>query len=119
MLDRIKELLGDDMTIVVIAWFAIGFGGVWLALSLWKRPGAGRVAEGGGRNAGGNRDWYIVLEVSPQASMDEIVAAYRARAAQYAPSAIAHLGPDFQRLAADKRDELDWALSKAKHLHGR
>ena len=47
-------------------------------------------------------DPYTLLEVSPQASADEIKAAYRRAVARYHPDKVAHLGKEFQELAHKK-----------------
>jgi hypothetical protein len=47
-------------------------------------------------------DPYTLLEVSPNASPEEIKAAYRRVAARYHPDKVAHLGKEFQELAHQK-----------------
>ncbi len=47
-------------------------------------------------------DPYTLLEVSPQASPEEIRAAYRRAVARYHPDKVAHLGQEFQELAHKK-----------------
>ena len=47
-------------------------------------------------------DPYTLLEVSPQASPEEIKAAYRRAVARYHPDKVAHLGQEFQELAHKK-----------------
>ena len=47
-------------------------------------------------------DPYALLEVSPQASPDEIKAAYKRAVARYHPDKVAHLGKEFQELAHKK-----------------
>lgn len=47
-------------------------------------------------------DPYTLLEVSPNASPEEIKAAYRRAAARYHPDKVAHLGKEFQELAHRK-----------------
>lgn len=47
-------------------------------------------------------DPYTLLEVSPQASADEIKAAYKRAVTRYHPDKVAHLGKEFQELAHKK-----------------
>jgi len=47
-------------------------------------------------------DPYTLLEVSPQASAEEIKAAYRRAVSRYHPDKVAHLGQEFQELAHKK-----------------
>ena len=47
-------------------------------------------------------DPYTLLEVSPQASPEEIRAAYRRAVLRYHPDKVAHLGQEFQELAHKK-----------------
>jgi DnaJ-class molecular chaperone len=47
-------------------------------------------------------DPYLLLEVSPGASVDEIKSAYRRAVSRYHPDKVAHLGKEFQDLAHRK-----------------
>jgi len=47
-------------------------------------------------------DPYSLLEVSPQASPEEIKAAYKRAVGRYHPDKVAHLGKEFQELAHKK-----------------
>lgn len=47
-------------------------------------------------------DPYELLEVSPNASPEEIKAAYRRAVSRYHPDKVTHLGPEFQELAHKK-----------------
>jgi DnaJ domain/Protein of unknown function (DUF1232) len=47
-------------------------------------------------------DPYILLEVSPHASPEEIKAAYKRAVTRYHPDKVAHLGKEFQELAHTK-----------------
>lgn len=47
-------------------------------------------------------DPYALLEVSPQASPEEIKTAYKRAVARYHPDKVAHLGKEFQELAHQK-----------------
>jgi hypothetical protein len=47
-------------------------------------------------------DPYALLDVAPNASADEIKAAYKRAVARYHPDKVAHLGKEFQELAHKK-----------------
>ena len=47
-------------------------------------------------------DPYVILEVSPRASPEEIKAAYKRAVARYHPDKVAHLGTEFQDMAHQK-----------------
>jgi hypothetical protein len=50
----------------------------------------------------GKMDPYALLELSPQASPEEIKAAYKRAVARYHPDKVSHLGREFQELAHQK-----------------
>jgi DnaJ domain len=52
------------------------------------------------------RDYYLLLEVSPDASHDDIKRAFRSLIARYHPDKVQHLGKEFQAMAADRAAEL-------------
>ncbi|HSB71862.1 MAG TPA: DnaJ domain-containing protein [Candidatus Methylomirabilis sp.] len=47
-------------------------------------------------------DPYTLLEITPQASPEEIKAAYRRAVTRYHPDKVAHLGKEFQEMAHNK-----------------
>lgn len=61
--------------------------------------------------AGAVNPWQV-LELSPGASDDEIVAAYKAQLLRYHPDRVAHLGDEFQRLAHRKTLEIQQAYTR-------
>jgi DnaJ-domain-containing protein 1 len=65
-----------------------------------------RAADANGR---GLRDPYMVLEIEPGASKEEIKAAYRRLAAQYHPDKVQHLGREIQELAETRFKEIQQA----------
>lgn len=97
----------DYQTVVLVVIFAAGFGLVWWVLSLRDGPRPG--------DAMGS-DWYEVLGIRSDASWEEIEGAYLAKVERYSGERLNDLGPDFARMAERKRAEIDWALSKARHL---
>ncbi len=61
---------------------------------------------------------YRILETTPDASDDEIKKAYRKMAVKYHPDKVAHLGPDVQRAAKEKFQELNAAYKSIKVERG-
>ena len=57
---------------------------------------------------------YTVLEVSPQASDQEIKRAYRRMAGKFHPDKVHHLGEDFQELAEEKFKAINQAYQEIK-----
>lgn len=57
---------------------------------------------------------WDVLQITPQASAQEIAAAYKAQLLKYHPDRVAHLGDEFQRLAHRKTLEIQQAYTKLK-----
>jgi DnaJ like chaperone protein len=62
--------------------------------------------------------WDEILNVSPDASMDEIRQAYRVLMSQYHPDKVATLGEDLKKLAERKSREITQAYRKASRVHG-
>ena len=60
---------------------------------------------------------YEILGVSPDASLEEIQAAYRAAAQQYHPDKVAHLGVELQELAQKKFVEIQEAYNLLSGKH--
>ena len=61
---------------------------------------------------------YTVLEVSPQASDDEVRTAYRKMAMKNHPDKVATLGPDVQKAAAEKFRQVQEAYETIKKERG-
>ena len=60
-----------------------------------------------------HQDWSNVLEVSPQAGVDEIHAAYGRMMALYHPEAVSNLGKEIQELAERKSQQITAAYHEA------
>ena len=54
---------------------------------------------------------YKILEVSPDATNEEVKKAYRELAKKYHPDKVSHLGPEFQKLANEKFVEIQEAYN--------
>ncbi len=61
---------------------------------------------------------YKILEVSPDASNDEIKKAYRRMAVKYHPDKVSHLGTDVQHAAKEKFQQLNSAFTDLKKQRG-
>jgi hypothetical protein len=64
-----------------------------------------------------SKDPYEILGVNPDASVEEIQAAYRVAAQQYHPDKVAHLGAEFQDLAEKKFVEIQEAYNFLSNNH--
>jgi DnaJ-domain-containing protein 1 len=64
--------------------------------------------------AEGQRDWWVVLDVSPHAFDDEIRRSYVAKVKQYHPDRVNDLAPEIVRLAEVRTRELNAAFAEAK-----
>ena len=53
-----------------------------------------------------SKNYYELLELTPQATAEEIKRAFRAQIAKYHPDKVQHLGKEFQAMAADRAAEL-------------
>lgn len=61
---------------------------------------------------------YKILEITPDASDDEIKKAYRKMAVKYHPDKVSHLGPDIQESAKKKFQNLNAAYDAIKKERG-
>lgn len=61
---------------------------------------------------------YRVLEVSPNATDDEVRRAYRRMSMKHHPDKVAHLGPEFQKTATEKFQRVNAAYANIKKARG-
>ncbi len=61
---------------------------------------------------------YKVLEISPDATDEELKTAYRKMAVKYHPDKVAHLGPEVQNAAKEKFQQLNAAYEEIKKQRG-
>ena len=59
---------------------------------------------------------HAVFGVGPEATRQELQAAYRSLVAQYHPDRVANLAPEFQEVAHDKMTEINAAWEDLKRL---
>ena len=57
---------------------------------------------------------YKILEISPEASDNEVKKSYRKMAAKFHPDKVHHLGLEFQKMAEEKFKTLNYAYTKIK-----
>ena len=61
---------------------------------------------------------YRILEITPDASDEELKKAYRRMALKYHPDKVAHLGDDVQKAANTKIQEVNAAYESIKKQRG-
>jgi DnaJ like chaperone protein len=61
---------------------------------------------------------YKVLEINPDATDEEVKAAYRKMAVKYHPDKVEHLGPEVQKSAKEKFQQLQAAYEEIKKRRG-
>jgi DnaJ-domain-containing protein 1 len=66
-----------------------------------------------------SKDPYQVLEVDPQASEDEIEAAYRRQIAQYHPDKVAGAAKEIRELADKRASEINAAYDQIQKIRGK
>ena len=83
----------------------------------------GGYSSGGSESTGGYRSHtldsdYQILEISPNASDDEVKRAYRTLAKKYHPDRVAHLGDDMRKAAEEKFARLSQAYDNIRKARG-
>lgn len=61
---------------------------------------------------------YKVLELSPDATDDEVKKAYKRMAVKYHPDKVSHLGPELQKASQEKFQQLNAAYNEIKKQRG-
>lgn len=65
------------------------------------------------------KDPYQILEVDPQASDDDIEAAYRRQIAQYHPDKVAGAAKEIRELAGKRASEINAAYDQIQKIRGK
>jgi DnaJ like chaperone protein len=65
------------------------------------------------------QQWFEVLEVSSNASLDEVRRAYQGKISKYHPDKVAHLGPELQRVATIMTSRINAAYEEGCKQFGR
>ena len=61
-------------------------------------------------------NWFEILELSSNASKEEIVLAYKKKISQYHPDKVSSLGSDLQALAEEKSKKINAAYDYAMQI---
>jgi TPR repeat protein len=64
------------------------------------------------------REWWVVLDTEPGASLETAKRAYRLKMKHYHPDTFAGLGSEFVKLAEESSRELNAAIEEAERWHG-
>jgi DnaJ like chaperone protein len=124
----------DDLLVIVFTY--------WNFLRKPGRPTGGRPGSRTGRSGSGQsryqksdsysggtswrpqagredlKDPYEILGLSRSAGPEDVKHAYRSLANKYHPDKVAHLGDDFQNLAKEKFQDIQWAYQKIMEGRG-
>jgi len=108
--------------VVIIGGLFIGY---WVVSKLFL-GGSGAEPVANDRRDGGPgpqppgtpQAWHEALNVSPDATVDEIRRAYKVLMSQYHPDKVATLGDELKALAESKTKEITSAYRSAMRLHG-
>jgi DnaJ like chaperone protein len=75
--------------------------------------------QGGPRsNVTGPPDPYVLLEIAPSATMDEVRHAYQEKVAAYHPDRVANAAPELRELAETRTKELNAAYDAIRRQRG-
>lgn len=110
----------SEILVIVFGLFL----GYWVVANLLAKkdrqdpqPATGPAADSSTENPGSatpkGRAWHDVFGIAPDASIEEIRAAYRDLIGQYHPDKVAMLGEELQALAERKSKEINLAYSQA------
>lgn len=103
----------DKKYILMVFAFFVGYAFVSLVLTDKNADKEKRQEENSETNENNGNMWYDILEVSPNATLEEIKKAYINKISKYHPDKVASLGKEFQLLAEEKTKELNEAYEKA------
>jgi len=90
--------------LVVIVAFLLGY---WAVAAFLENKAPKDSVEG---------NWFRILGVEPDASADQIAAAYKAKISQYHPDKVAGMGAEIRAVAEAKSKEINTAYDYALRL---
>ena len=83
-----------------------------------NEPNANGAGPGSSHGPPSAKSPYEVLEVPPNASVEEMRAAYRRKVQQYHPDKVAGMGPEIREVAERRMKEINAAYEELKRRHG-
>src|SRR5262245_11205621 len=98
-----------EITVMVLAG-VIGFAVIWFLMGLIGSKFSTGDAPHEEREPSGT-NWAEVLEVSPNATPEEIRSAYWKKIQEYQPERLNGLGPELRRLAEERAREINAAFA--------
>ncbi len=105
----------DKRYILMIFAFFVGY--AFISLVLTDKKGNREESHDNEINDNSNLDstdmWYDILEVSPNATLEEIKKAYIEKVTKYHPDKVISLGKELQLLAEEKTKQINKAYSEA------
>lgn len=108
--------MGGYELIAIVVFFLVGY---WVVDFFWPKkktdaPSASAPAPMQGNTAPGeNAAWHEVLGVPPDATLEQIRKAYEEKSAQYHPSRVADMGPEFEQTALRMTRRINDAYDEA------
>ena len=95
--------MGSFEVFAAIVFFILGY---VIVSAVWPRR---RAPEPNGTTAA----WHEILEVAPDATIEDIRQAYSSQMSKYHPDKVAELGPEIQRVAKQMTERLNVAYEQA------
>lgn len=107
--------MGGYELIAIVVFFLVGY---WVVDFFWpkKKDAAAPLAPSpmtGNAVPGENAAWHEVLGVPPDATLEQIRKAYEEKSAQYHPSRVAGMGPEFEQTASRMTRRINDAYDEA------
>ena len=99
----------DKKYILMIFAFFVGYAFISLVVS--DKKDKNEVSDENNSDSG--KMWFDILEVSPNATLEEIKKAYLDKITKYHPDKVVSLGKELQLLAEEKTKEINEAYNEA------
>lgn len=118
----------DDLILLGLAYYFSRKGVFGSKEATGQNQGTGTQDGPSGRRAGNRtadertakntfKNPYKILGINPGADLQTIKKAYHHMAAKYHPDKVSHLGEEFQQLAKEKFQEIQWAYETLMRAH--